>query len=60
MTLVSNNVYIDKVDEIVNKYNNACHSTIIMKPVDVNSGIDILMILKNILIKILNLRLVTM
>ena len=60
MTLVSNNVYIDKVDEIVNKYNNTCHSTIIMKPVDVNSGIDILMILKNILIKILNLRLVTM
>ena len=60
MTLVSNNVYIDKVDEIVNKYNNTCHSTTIMKPVDVNSGIDILMILKNILIKILNLRLVTM
>ena len=60
MTLVSNNVYIDKVDEIVNKYNNTCHRTIIMKPVDVNSGIDILMILKNILIKILNLRLVTM
>ena len=31
----SKNVYIHKLDEIVNKYNNTYHSTIKMKPVDV-------------------------
>ena len=36
MTSVSSNVYIDKLDGIVNKYNNTYHSTIKMKPVDVN------------------------
>ena len=34
-TSVSKNMYIDKLDDIVNKYNNAHHSTIKMKPVDV-------------------------
>ena len=38
MTSVSKNVYIDKLDDIVNKYNNTCHSTIKMKPVDVKSN----------------------
>ena len=28
MTSISKNVYIDKVDDIVNKYNNQYHSTI--------------------------------
>ena len=28
-------VYIDKLDDIVNKYNNTYHSTTKMKPVDV-------------------------
>ena len=28
MTSVSKNVYIDKLDDIVNKYNNAYHNTI--------------------------------
>ena len=37
MTSVSKNAYIDKLDDIVNKYNNANHSTIKMKPVDVKS-----------------------
>ena len=32
------NVYIDKLDDIVNKYNNTYHSTIKMKPVDVKSN----------------------
>ena len=32
----SKNVYIDKLNDIVNKYNNIYHSTIKMKPVDVN------------------------
>ena len=32
------NVYIDKLDDIVNKYDNTYHSTIKMKPVDVKSS----------------------
>ena len=35
MTSVSKNVYIDKLDDIVNEYNNIYHRTIKMKPVDV-------------------------
>ena len=35
------NVYVDKLDDIVNKYNNTYHSTIKMKPVDVKSKIYI-------------------
>ena len=35
MTSVSKNVYIDKLDYIVDKYNNTYHSTLKMKPVDV-------------------------
>ena len=38
MTSVSKNVYIDILDEIVNKYNNTYHSTIKMKPVDIKSS----------------------
>ena len=38
MTSVSKNVYIDKLDDIVKKYNSTYHSTIKMKPVDVKSG----------------------
>ena len=37
MTLISKSVYIDKLDDIVNKYNNTYHSTIKMKPIDVKS-----------------------
>ena len=42
MTAISKNVYIDKLDDIVNEYNNTCHRTIKMKPVDVkhNTYID--------------------
>ena len=38
MTSVPKNVYINKLDNIVNKYNNTYHSTIKMKPVDVKSS----------------------
>ena len=38
MTLVSKKLYIDKLDDIVNKYNNTHHSTIKMKPVDIKSS----------------------
>ena len=34
ITSVSKNVNIDKLDDIVNKYNNTYHSTIKMEPVD--------------------------
>ena len=42
MTAISKNVYIDKLDDIVNEYNNTYHRAIKMKPVDVkdNTYID--------------------
>ena len=42
MTLVSENVYIDKLDDTVGEYNDTYHRTINMKPVDVkdNTYID--------------------
>ena len=51
MTSVLKNVYIDKLDDIVNKYNNTYRNTIKMKP-------HILTLVKNLMIKILNLKLV--
>ena len=41
-TAISKNMYIDKLDDIVKKYNNTYHTTIKMKPVDVkhNTYID--------------------
>ena len=41
MTSVSKNWYIDKLDDIMNKYNNTYNKTIKMKPVDVNPSIYI-------------------
>ena len=38
MTSVSKNVYIDKLDDIVGKYNNTYHRTIKMKPTDVKDN----------------------
>ena len=38
MTSISKNVYIDKLDDIVNKCNNTYHRTIKMKPVHVKSS----------------------
>ena len=34
MTSISKNVYIDKLDDIVDEYNNTYHTTIKMKPID--------------------------
>ena len=48
MTSISKNVYIDKLDDIVNKYNNAHHRTIKMNPMDVKDNIYILTLVKNI------------
>ena len=38
MDSISKNVYIDKLHDIVNKYNNTYHRTINIKPVDVKSS----------------------
>ena len=38
MTSISKNVYIDKLHDIVNKYNNSYHSTIKLKLTDVKSN----------------------
>ena len=37
MTSISKNVSINKLDDIVNKYNNTYHIAIRIKPVDVKS-----------------------
>ena len=37
MTAISKNVYMDKLNDIVHKYNNTYHSTIKMKPVNAKS-----------------------
>ena len=38
MTAISKNVYIDKLNEKVNEYNNTYHTTIKMKPIDVKDN----------------------
>ena len=38
MTSISKNVFIDKLDDIVDKYHSTYHSSIKMKPVDVNTS----------------------
>ena len=38
ITSVSKNVYIDKLNDIVNEYNNTYHTTIKMKPIDVKDN----------------------
>ena len=38
MTSISKNVYIDKLDDIVKKYNNTYHKSIKVKPVDIKDN----------------------
>ena len=38
MSSISKNVYIDKLDDIVKKYNNTYHTSIKMKPTDVKEN----------------------
>ena len=38
MTSISKNVYTDKLNAIVNKYNNTYHTTIKMKPIDIKDN----------------------
>ena len=55
MTSVSKNVYIDKSDELGDKYNNTYHRTFKMKPADVKPA-HILTLVKKLMMKILNLK----
>ena len=57
MTSVSKDVYIDKLDDIINKYNNTYHSTIKVKLADLKSSTFIDSSKKQLIIKILNLKL---
>ena len=52
MTSISKYIYIDELDDIVDKYNNTYHITIKMKPVHVKSNKYF-----DVMIKIQNLRL---
>ena len=38
MTSISKNVHIDKLDDIVNEYNNTYNKRITIEPVDIKSG----------------------
>ena len=58
MTSILKNVYIDNLEDIVNKYNNTYHSIIKMKPVDVKWETYIDSSKKKLIIKILNSKLV--
>ena len=50
MTSVSKNVYIDELDDIVDKYHNTYHITIKMKPVHVKSNkyIDVMIQIQSV------------
>ena len=58
MTSVSENVYINKLDDTINKYNNTYHRTIEIEPVDVKSSTNI--DFDKTIRKTLNSKLVTM
>ena len=59
MPSVSKNVYIDKLNDIVNKYNNTYHRTIKIKPVDVKDNTYINTD-RQVITEIINLKLVIM
>ena len=52
-------MYIDKLDDIINKYNNTCHSTSKMKLVHVKPS-PIITLVKKKMKKLLNSKLVTL
>ena len=57
ITSISKNMYIDKLDDIVEKYSNTYHNIMKMKPVDVKLN-KYISLIKKLIIKILNLKLV--
>ena len=60
MNSVSKNVYVEKLDHIVDKYSNTYYGEIKMKPTDEKSNTYIDFNKKKITRKILNLKLVIM
>ena len=65
MTSISKNVFIDKLDDILNEYNNTYHRTIKIKPIDVKDNaiiilIIIIILVKKLMIMIRNLKLMIM
>ena len=38
MTAVSKNVYVDKLDDVVNEYNNTYHRTIKIRPIKIKDN----------------------
>ena len=59
MTTISKNVYINLLNNIVNRYNNTVHRTIRMKPIDV-TGDSYVKYNEDFNKKALNLKLMTM
>ena len=59
ITSISKKVYINKLDDIVNRCNNTYHRTIKMKLVDIKPS-HILTLTKKIIMKVLNIKLVIM
>ena len=57
MTSISKNLYVNKLDDIVNEYNNTYHITIKMKSIDVK-GDTYINTIKKLIVKILNSKLV--
>ena len=57
MTSISKTMHVDKLNDVVKKYSNTYHKTIKMKPADVNQT-HILTLVKKLIVKILNLKLV--
>ena len=55
LTSISKNVYIDKLDDKVNKYNNRYHRTTKIKPFDVKESTNI-DFSKELMMTILNLK----
>ena len=60
ITAISKIVYIDKIYDIINEYNNTHHRTIKMKPIKTKDNIYILTLMRKLMIKILNSKLVIM
>ena len=60
ITSISKHVYIDKLDDIVNKFNNIYHRTIKMKHVDVKPSTHIDFNKENNKENLLNLKLMIM
>ena len=60
ITSISKHVYINKLDDIVNKFNNIYHRTIKMKPVDVKPSTHIDFNKENNKENLLNLKLMIM